>query len=291
MTENIPVPNAVVNFLANEGLGEIASVTPLTGGVIHQTRRIHTDAQASFVLKQNGDAPARLFECEADGLKALHDAGARTPTVYAVGADFLLLEDLGTQTIDAPDWEKYGRAVAHLHRHTHDRFGFDHDNFLGPLPQINTWTDDGHEFFGQFRVLRYLSEPRCEAIMTPQDRQDLERLVKRLPDLVPYQPPSLIHGDLWHTNMMVDAQHTPAMIDPAVYYGWPEAELSQTRQYGDGVVPQVFYDAYNEVNPLAAGWWERLELLYIRQLMALNAFFGNQYDTLGQLRAVMAKFG
>jgi fructosamine-3-kinase len=64
--------------------------------------------------------------------------------------------------------------------------------------------------------------------------------------------------------------------------------LSQTRQYGK--VPQLFYDAYNEVNPLHEGWWERLELLTIRQCMAVLAFFGNQYNTLEELRGVIAKF-
>lgn len=46
----------------------------------------------------------------------------------------------------------------------------------------------------------------------------------------------------------------------------------------------------NEANSLYEGWWERLELLYIRQHMAVLAFFGNQYNTLQQLRDVISKF-
>jgi fructosamine-3-kinase len=223
-------------------------------------------------------------------LNALREAGMRTPNVLAVGDDFLLLEDLGPQTNRTPDWEVLGRAVAKQHQHTNKRFGFVNDNYLGPLPQINTWMEDGHAFFGQHRVLRYLSEPLCEQALTPQDRQDLEHLVKRLPELVPVQPPSLLHGDLWHTNMLVDAQGVPAVIDPAVYYGWPEADLSMTAQYGKDKVPLIFYEAYNEVNPLAPGWQERLELLTIRQCMAVLAFFGNAFNTLEELRGVIAKF-
>jgi fructosamine-3-kinase len=218
----------------------------------------------------------------------LREAGMRTPDVYAVGSNFLLMEDLGVHATDEPNWAEFGRLVAHQHLHINDRFGFAYDNYLGSLPQINTWTESGHEFFGQNRVLRYLSEPQCEQVLTPQDRHDLERLVSRLPNLIPEHPPSLLHGDLWHTNMLVDAKGTAAVIDPAVYYGWAEAELSQTRLYGK--VTQDFFDAYNEINPLEEGWWERLELLYIRQLMAVIAFFGNQYNTLAQLRDVIAKF-
>ncbi len=106
--------------------------------------------------------------------------------------------------------------------------------------------------------------------------------------LVPVQPPSLLHGDLWHTNMLADSCGAPALIDPAVSYGWPEAELSMTRQYG--TVPRIFFDAYNEINPLASGWWERLELLTLRQHMAVLAFFGNKFGTRNQLLAVIAQF-
>jgi len=289
MSHPIPIPEVVIAILAQAGYGEIIAANQLTGGVINDARRIETTSQTSVILKQNTEARPRLFECEAAGLKALREAGMRTPDVLAVGEDFLLLEDLGPQTNRTPDWAVLGRAVAKQHQHTNERFGLAYDNYLGPLPQINTWTDDGHEFFGQYRVLRYLSEPLCEQALTSQDRQDLENLVKRLPELVPVQPPSLLHGDLWHTNMLVDAEGAPAVIDPAVYYGWPEAELSMTHQYGK--VPPIFYEAYNEVNPLAPGWQERLELLTIRQCMAVLAFFGNAFNTLEELRGVMAKFG
>lgn len=212
----------------------------------------------------------------------------RTPEVLSVGDEHLLLEDLGSQADRKPDWEAFGRAIAHQHLQKSDRFGYAFDNYLGPLPQINAWTENGHEFFGQYRVLRYLSEPLCEQAMTVNDRQDIERLVMRLPDLVPEQKPSLLHGDLWHTNMLTDSLGAPSLIDPAVYFGWPEAELSMTRQYG--AVTDDFYAAYNEVNPLDKGWWERLELLYIRQQVAVLAFFGNRYDTLAQLRETVKKF-
>jgi fructosamine-3-kinase len=61
-----------------------------------------------------------------------------------------------------------------------------------------------------------------------------------------------------------------------------------TRQYG--TVTEDFYAAYNEVNPLEKGWWERLELLYIRQQVAVMAFFGNRYNTLAQLREIIEKY-
>ena len=286
---NNEIPAEVGAFLLTEGFGSVTDVQQISGGHVNQTRRVTTSSKASFILKQNATAPDRLFACEAAGLELLSQAGMRTPKVWAVAADYLLLEDLGSSAGFEPDWAQFGRAIAHQHQHTSDTFGLAYDNYLGPLPQINTQTTDGWAFFGERRVLRYLPEPRCEQSLTAEDRRRVEQLVKRLPELVPEQPACLLHGDLWHTNMMVDREGVPSLIDPAVNYGWAEAELSMTRQYGK--VPRAFFDAYNEVNPLAEGWWERLELLYLRQIMAVLAFFGNQYNTVQELRGLLDRFG
>ena len=285
---NNAIPDAATRFLRADGFGRVIDIQPVSGGYVNRTCRITTSSQASFILKQNAASPDRLFECEAAGLETLSQARMRTPKVWAVGADYLLLEDLGSHS-DEPDWAQFGRMIARQHQHTSDTFGLAYDNYLGPLPQINTQTTDGWAFFGERRVLRYLPEPRCEESLTPEDRRRVERLVARLPDLIPEQPACLLHGDLWHTNMMVDSAGVPSLIEPAVNYGWAEAELSMTRQYGK--VPRAFFDAYNELNPLAEGWWERLELLYLRQIMAVLAFFGDQYNTVQELRGLLDKFG
>ncbi len=282
------LPQAVIAFCQREGFGEIVGFDVLQGGVVSTTRRLTTDQQHRLILKQNAAAPADLYPREAEGLQVLAAAGLPTPRVWAVESDFLLLEDVGGVATAAPDWEAAGRAVARLHEQTNERFGFAHDNYLGLMPQINTWSADGHAFFGQQRLLRYLYVPLSEEALTAEDRQAVERLVERLPQLIPVQPASLLHGDLWHANVIFTAQGAPVFIDPAVYYGWAEAELSMMRQYG--VAPQAFYDAYTDVRPLESGWWERLELLYLRELLSIIAHFGNRHNTVAQLRAIVAKF-
>ncbi|MBQ7498971.1 MAG: fructosamine kinase family protein [Selenomonas sp.] len=39
---------------------------------------------------------------------------------------------------------------------------------------------------------------------------------------------SLLHGDLWSGNVMVDSQGEPMLIDPAVYVGHHETDLAVT---------------------------------------------------------------
>lgn len=81
-------------------------------------------------------------------------------------------------------WEAFADDLAALHRSTAgDRFGWHHRGYLGRLRQVNTWIADGHEFFAQHRLLRYLAEPPAERALTAADRRAVERLCARLPVL------------------------------------------------------------------------------------------------------------
>ena len=291
MTDEIvqTLPPAVIQFCSEAGFGSIASAEILKGGAVNLTRRLTTSTQTTLILKMSADPAPDLYPCEALSLRTLGAAGLRTPEVLAVGADFLLLDDVGGKELDDAGWEVLGRAIGDLHLHTSEQFGFEQDNYLGLLRQYNPWTGDGHEFFAQYRILRFLDVPLCEQTLTAEDRFRLERLAGRLPELIPAQPASLLHGDLWHANTLLSRTGEAVVLDPAVYYGWAEAELSMVRQCGG--VPQVFFDAYNEVNPLAQGWWERLEILYVREILSVIAHFGDYGNvTLAKLRAVLDKF-
>ncbi len=152
----------------------------------------------------------------------------------------------------------------------------------------NTWSDDGHEFFARTRILRFLDEPHTLSVLTSDDRRAVESIACRLPDLVPYQAPSLIHGDMWSGNMACSDDGRPAFLDPAAYYGWPEAELAMTAQYA-GVEPP-FFDAYREVHPLEPGWQDRLVLLQIRELLSMIAHTADEHGTVAKLREVLQRF-
>jgi len=85
-----------------------------------------------------------LFRIEADGLAALRATGyVRTPEVLAVTGRLLLLEELPAREDTEASWASFAADLAGPHRGTvRDRFGWDHDGYLGRLPQINTWAAD-----------------------------------------------------------------------------------------------------------------------------------------------------
>ena len=84
------------------------------------------------------------------------------PAVFAIGWDFLLLEDLGKGDHRSfTYWEGFGHQMAAPHNHTRPLFGYDHDNYLGRAIQRNSRMADGYAFYAQTRVLRFLDLWQC----------------------------------------------------------------------------------------------------------------------------------
>jgi fructosamine-3-kinase len=284
-----PLDHAV-RTLSALGIHDPAEVTELTGGVANTVCLVRRPGHDDVVLKSTEGVPGGIYRAEAESLDVLRDLGGlRTPHVLSAGPSWLLLEALvPTPPPEPAFWERAGRAVAALHDVRGERFGWQHDGWLGLLPQHNRWDEDGHRFFAEQRVLRYVGEPRAEAVLTAADRAALERLCTRLPELVPSAPPALTHGDLWHNNVAATADGEPAFLDPAVSWTWPEVDLSM--MYRTGHAPARFFDAYTEVRPLADGWRERMPVLHVRQLLCILAQHGDQWNALDDLRAVLRPF-
>ncbi|MGZ0151354.1 fructosamine kinase family protein [Kribbella sp. WER1] len=276
-------------WLEGLSLGDPIAAEPLEGGYASRTFRVRTSRGRSVVVKTQDDLPPDLYALEADGLDALRTPGGfAVPEVLRVTPDFIVLTDLGTSGPSPTYWEDAGRALALQHARTADRFGYDRDNYLGVLPQRNPWTTDGHAFFAEHRLLRYLEEPNCHRQLPEEDRRRLERVAHRLPELVPPQGPALLHGDLWHGNLLPAPTGTPALIDPAVYYGWPEADLSTLLIYGR--LSDEFFTAYEEIHPLTPGWRERLPLLHLRELLSITAHTPDVSDTVGEIHTILKSF-
>ncbi len=286
------IPSGVRQHCQTQKLGDVVSAAPLKGGIQSLVRRLQTASGLSMILKQHPQAPADWYPLEAEGLKLLDLPNCvRVPKIYGVCSEYLLLEDLSGSTpvqVGPSYWQEFGYQLAQLHLHTQSQYGFTHDNYLGLKPQKNPLMDDGHEFFIQNRVLYYLNQPLSLKTLTREDRIGVERLCEWIRKNVPLQPASLLHGDLWTGNMVIGSDGAPAYIDPAVHYGWAEAELSLTRQFGG--VPDSFYDAYNEVNPLESGWSERLPIYELKEDLALIAQFGDAFEMVGPLREIIALY-
>jgi fructosamine-3-kinase len=271
----------------------IAALRRLSGGVIADAWLITWFDGTSAVGKIVPEAAAGLFRTEADGLAALRGTGwLATPEVLAVTGRLLLLEALAPRDDSAESWEAFGRELAGAHRAVvSDRFGWAADGWLGRLRQVNTWNGDGHEFFAEHRLLRYLTEPPAEQALTAADRRAVERLCARLPELVPPMPAVLTHGDLWTGNLVSQADGRITVIDPAVSCTWAEVDLSMLWGNPRPAASDRFFAVYQELNPSPPGWTDRMAVLHLRELLSSIAHFGPAaFRDLGRLRNTLGPF-
>jgi fructosamine-3-kinase len=287
LRERTGIPGEVADWIERNGFGECTTAEPVGGGCINHGARLHTTSGKSFFLKTNHSTPADMFACEAEGLEALNiEGGPRLPQPYFWGGTFLLMEDLAPGPRRPGYWAEFGRRLAALHQNTHSQFGFHHDNYLGSTPQPNPWTAGGYIFFGQHRLLYQARLAQVNGYFTPNQVRQLERLAARLQELVPDQPASLIHGDLWSGNALTDENGGPALIDPAAHYGWAEAELGMTALFGG--FSEEFYRAYQEARPLEPGLYERFPLYNLYHLLNHLNLFGEGYS--GEVLAILRRY-
>ncbi len=270
------IPEEVGTWLKNQGYGFPTSLRNVSGGCIHHSLQVETESGQSFFLKTNPRAPRDLFTAEAEGLRRIIvEGGPKVPEVLLVADRFLLLEDLQPGPEKPAYWMEFGEQLAALHNHTCDRFGNEIDNYIGLTTQINSWQKNGWIFFADHR-LKYQGMLALErGYLQTSEFDQLARICKKLPDLVPEQPASLIHGDLWSGNVMTDKNGAPAIIDPAVYYGWAEADLAMTNLFGS--FPAKFYRAYQSVRPLQPGFKDRYPIYNLYHLLNHLNLFGKGY--------------
>jgi fructosamine-3-kinase len=232
-----------------------------------------------------------VFAREAEGLRVLAAAGViRVPEVLAIDERTLVLEMIEAAPRKRDFAADFGRRFAALHSKSGKTCGFMHDNFIGASVQINTpldgrWEEaaenDGSawpEFFFERRL-------RVQVDLAARNGygHELAHLLDRAePRMLGFlraaiELPSLLHGDLWNGNFIVDEHGEACLIDPAVYYGHREADLAMTRLFG-GFEPS-FHAAYAEASPLAPGHEERLAIYQLYHVLNhLNLFGGGYFE-------------
>ena len=273
--------------------GQIAGTSRLSGGVIADAWLITYADGTQVIAKAVAGAAPDLFAIEADGLAALRGTGyLSTPQVLAVTERLLLLEALAPLGDSEQSWERFARDLAAAHRSTAgDRFGWPRDGYLGRLRQVNTWTASGHQFFAEHRLLRYLSEPAAEQVLTAADRRAVERLCARLPEIIPDMPAVLTHGDLWTGNLVSQPGGRITVIDPAVARTWAEVDLSMLWSSPRSPASDRFFAAYQELNPSPPGWTGRMPILHLREHLSVIAHFGDEAPlTVNRIREILAPF-
>ena len=280
-------PDEASKILAH-WLGEerkVHSVQRLTGGCVYTVVEITFEGDESpVVLKLCHRSAERGIAAEHEVLRHFRrhtDFPVPEPLACDVSGDVVPYSWLAMERIDGRNLGDaggslsemdmlrlqllMGNAVGRLHTHTRGA-GFGRLVDEEPAPSWPTY------FQGKIA-----SEMRASwetGLMASEDLGPCERLVERIPELLARDTaPTLVHGDIWATNIMVagedDNLELSGFLDPGGLFADPEYELAYLEIWR--TVDERFFDAYTNHHEVAEGYelrrlfyWLNTLLLHVR---------------------------
>lgn len=273
----------IIKYIEKELKCKIVSSKSVGGGCINDAQTITTSDDRKYFLKLNYHSAKDMFYKEANGLRELKKAEAiRVPDVVLVDTNFILLEQINIGRKSKTFDENFGRSFAKMHQFTSEHFGFYEDNYIGSTPQKNIpETDEKNnwiKFYFNKRILFQYKLLEKNGYADSSIKRRISLLEDKIETILQGSEniPSLLHGDLWSGNFLVDENGNACLIDPAVYYGNREADLAMTKLFGG--FSSTFYKSYNEFFPLPDGYDYRENIYKLYHVMNhLNLFGGGYY--------------
>ena len=268
----------------------VVATSPVAGGDIATATRLRLSSGQTALMKTLPHAPEGFFEAEAAGLRWLAEVegGVPVPEVLAAASDCVVLawvEQSPKTPVEAA--VTFGQQLAVTHAAGADGWGLDHDGYIGRLPLPNKAADSWPEFYAVRRVLPYLKLARDRGAISESDAAAVEAVVGRLAGLLPDEAPARLHGDLWNGNCLWGQDLAIHVIDPAAHGGHRELDLAMLHLFGLTHLPRVMA-AYDEAQPLAEGWEDRLGIHQLFPLLVHACMFGGGYGA--RAGAVAARY-
>lgn len=242
--------------ISNELGVNVTRLTPLTGGCVGEVYRADFAEGQPVAVKVDRSMSGTLT-CEADMLEYLKTHSRLPVPEVLFSSDELLLMTLvpGASRFSANAERHAAELLAELHDVTAEQFGFAYDTRIGGLIQPNLQNDSWIAFFREQRLLAFGEAAVREGVLSSKLFGRIETLCARLGDFISEPArPSLLHGDVWTTNVLAEGNRVTGFIDPAMYYGHPEAELAFVHMLG--TFGRAFYDRYRELRPIEPGFFE-----------------------------------
>lgn len=268
----------------------VTDIRPLSGGCIGQVYCVDL-ADGSRLVAKASDIPGSRLDLEGMMLDYLaRNSSLPVPEVLHSSPQILLMTFVeGDSHFNQQGQQHAAVLLAELHSISAARYGFEQDTVIGSLPQPNLPTDSWMEFFRDQRLLHMgrtaLSAGRINSALFGR----LERLAAQLGRwLIEPAQPSLIHGDVWTTNILAQRGRITAFLDPAIYYADPEIELAFTTLFH--TFDEAFYQRYHELRPIRAGFFEeRRDLYNLYPLLVHARLFGGGY--VRSVERILRRFG
>lgn len=266
---------ALQQEIEKEVKGRITSMTPLSAANNAQIYRLVLDNRRVMVAK----VAERGLDTESFMLHYLKTRSRLpVPAVFYSNEHVIIMEFVETHYgLDDTGQKIAAELIADLHSITAEKYGLERDTLIGSLRQPNPQTTDWPAFFVEHRLLYMAREAQKESKIDAKVMKSIEKLATRIPAMLAgYAKPSLVHGDVWSGNVLACRGRIAAFLDPAIYYADPEIELAFIKLFG--TFTDSFFQRYNEIRPIRAGFYEqRMDIYNLYPLLVHTRLFGTSY--------------
>ncbi|MEQ8676630.1 MAG: fructosamine kinase family protein [Aggregatilineales bacterium] len=262
----------------------------LSGGMIGTVYRVDLHDTTMMVVKVMSGEVANL-DIEGYMLQYLAEhSQLPVPEIFYSTKTLLLMTYIeGNSSLPATVQEDAAEHLANLHAISASHYGLKRDTLIGGLHQPNAQNQSWIAFFRDQRIL-YMARKALEEKQMPAEFYGrLEKFCDHLDHWIsePEQP-SLIHGDMWTTNILAQQGKISGFVDPAIYYADPEIELAFSTLFG--TFGRTFFARYNEIRPISAGFMDtRKDIYNLYPLLVHVRLFGAGY--LSGIDQTLRRFG
>ena len=260
----------------------INEVNCLASGSMNKTWQLKLNTGEKLFAKTTSNKNFSKLICEANGLESLkkfHD-----PNLIDI-PQALALNRIGNQAILILPWLNFGkgdqrilgRGLASLHKASSNQsptqFGWNVDGFIGDGPQKGGWRKSWGKCFTSLRLLPQLEIASKWGI----NMDDWKELIQQLENFLDkHNPsPSLVHGDLWSGNFVIQENGKAAIFDPAAYWSDREVDLAMSKLFGG--FSNEFYSGYEDEWPLPSSASTRVEIYNLYHILNHANIFGGSY--------------
>lgn len=273
-------------------LGEaVRSTRTISESAWARVERVRTESGQDLILKS--PLPGHPATCRVEGEMLgylARNSELPVPTLVAYDDAHLVMDFVeGHGSINLAAEEDAARHLAALHAITALNFGFERDTIIGPLTQPNPRANNWRDFFAEHRLLHMAHMANQAGRLPSETLRRVEMFAGKLSGWVGAENPiSLVHGDLWQGNLIIDDGRIAAFIDPAIYFGHAEMDLAFSTLFN--TFGQSFFDAYGDIRPIEPDFFDcRLHIWNLWPLLVHVKLFGGGY--LASVQATLTKFG
>ncbi len=268
---------ALLEDLENHYNQEILPLKSVSGGDINKAYSFTLSNRRYFLKYNTGQNHQALIKSEVWGLKALALKGLSVPKIefelFKESYSALVLNWIDARSVSENDGELIATNLRQLHSNRHKNYGLEHHNYIGRWPQSNSEHHTFSQFYSHERLIPQIEMAhKCGWLSFKISTNHIDEQIR---NLIPEEKPTLIHGDLWSGNYLIDKHHQFYFIDPSISYAHREMDIAMMHLFGG--FPSSCYAIYNEMMPMEKGWQNRMDIFQLYYLLVHLNLFGLSY--------------